>query len=304
MKIQCNFCKHGEANTYLVLVDHRLNIPGKWELFKCENCGLLFIWPQPNWDELILHYPKQYHGYLTSKSNLQDIFRKYGLRKRVKKILHFANKKRGEILDVGCASGEFLETFRSLSDWEVTGLEVVDPAISISKQKGITVITKELEDANLKGASFDVITLWDVLEHVSDPSAVLLECHRILKQSGLLVIKTPDPSGLEARIFDRYWVGYEAPQHLYSFPRKVLVDFLTNTGYRVDKVAQTGSDYAAPFISLSFFFADHGYNRLSRFCVRFSRSILGRIILMLAIKPLRLLGIRSSCTYYATKTIE
>lgn len=303
MDIKCNFCGISNSICYLKVVDHRLNIPGEWNLYKCANCGLIFLWPQPDWEELILHYPKQYHGYLTSKSHILDSFRKYGLKKRIKSILEFKNTK-GEILDIGCASGEFLEEFRDLTGWQVTGLEVVEPAIKITRKKNISVITKELLDANLKENTFDVITLWDVIEHLSDPSAVLIECHKILKKDGLIVIKTPDPSGIEALFFKKYWVGYEAPQHLFNFPRKVLVDYLHNIGFRVERIGQTGSDYAAPFLSISFFLADHGYNKLACFLVKFSRSIAGRLLLMIITKPFRFIGIRSSCTYYATKITD
>lgn len=300
MNINCNFCGSSDCIRYLKVVDHRLHIPGEWTLYKCTNCGLIFLWPQPDWDELILHYPKQYHGYLQSKSPILNTFRKYGLKKRIKSILEH-KKLKGEILDIGCASGEFLEEFRDITGWQVTGLEVVEPAIKIAQEKNIPVITTELLDANLRKNKFDVITLWDVLEHVTDPSAVLSECHRILKTGGLIVIKTPDPSGIEALIFKKYWVGYEAPQHLFNFPRKVLVDYLQQIGFRVEKIKQTGSDFAAPFLSISFFLADHGYNRLANNLVKFSRSIVGRFLLMIIIKPFRLFGIRSSCTYYAIK---
>lgn len=303
MKRKCNFCGSNDGHNYLKVSDHRLDIPGEWDLFKCNNCGLIYLWPQPDWDELILHYPEQYHGYLSSKSTILNAFRRYGLKKRIKSILEFKNSI-GVILDIGCASGEFLEEFRNSTGWQVTGLEVVENAIKSAKDKSIPVITEELLNANLDENTFDVVTLWDVLEHLADPSAVLIECHRILKKEGLLVIKTPDPSGIEASIFKEYWVGYEAPQHLFNFPRKVLVDYLYKIGFRVERISQTGSDFAAPFLSISFFLADHGYNKLANNLVKFSRSIAGRLFLMIFIKPFRFIGIRSSCTYYATKFTE
>lgn len=300
MNIICNFCGSTKASKYLTVTDHRLNIPGEWDLYKCTNCGLIFIWPQPDWNELSLHYPKEYHGYITSKSRLLNIFRKYGLAKRTKSIQNFKSSN-GILLDIGCASGDFLEEFRNKTGWEVIGIEIIEDAVKVAQEKKITIIKNDLISANLKENTYDVITLWDVLEHLPDPSAVLIECNRILKDDGLLVIKTPDPSGIEASMFGKYWVGYEAPQHLFIFPRNVLINFLEKTDFRIKKLSQTGSDYAAPLLSLSFILSDHGQKKLASSLVKFSRSIIGRVFLMFLIKPFRTFGIRSSCTYYATK---
>ena len=297
----CNFCGHQQAEKYLTLTDLRLNLPGSWNLMKCENCGLLFLDPQPGWQELSAHYPKEYHAYLRKDSKSTSLLREFGLRNRVKTVLSRATVQKGKILDVGCATGDFLHAFQSASGWDVIGLEIVPEAAAEAKAKGITIIEKDLEEANLADNSFDVITLWDVLEHMPDPAKALHLCHNLLKPGGLLVLKCPDPSGREASIFQESWIGYEAPQHLFGFPRSVLVNKIEGIGFTQLSTAHTGSDYAAFFVSLGHWLNRRGRISLSKFIIRATHKPLGRITAGILVRPIRWLGIRSSCTYYCQK---
>ena len=297
----CNFCGHQQAESFLELKDLRLNLPGSWNLMKCENCGLLFIDPQPTWEELSAHYPKDYHAYLRKDSKITAFLRGFGLRNRVKSIVRKTAIQKGSILDVGCATGDFLHAFQTATGWDVMGLEIVPEAAAAARAKGLTIIEKDLEDANLPDGSFDVITLWDVLEHMPDPAKVLRICYALLKPGGSLVLKCPDPSGKEAALFKESWIGYEAPQHLFGFPQPVLVNKLKEIGFPKVTTASTGSDYAAFFVSLGHWLKHRGRINLSKFIIRSTHKPLGRIVAGILVRPVRWLGIRSSCTYYVQK---
>lgn len=296
-KNDCNFCGSTKSKVYLNLKDYRLNLPGKWDLFQCENCGLLYLFPQPNWDELKTHYPEQYHGYIKGGSRLTCWLRKMGINKRVKSILNH-RKNKGILLDIGCATGDFLDRFRKVSGWQVSGLEIVEEAAEIARQKKLTIYSQNLLNINFPENMFDVITLWDVLEHMPDPSAVIKECHRILKKGGILVIKAPDPSGWEAKMFKETWVGFEAPQHLFGFPKNVLIDKLQKSGFEVVALKQTGSDYSSFFLSIAFWLKENQLEKVGLILTKFVRTFMGRIITGLMIRPLRLFGLKSSCIYY------
>lgn len=297
----CNFCGHQQADHFLTLTDLRLNLPGSWNLMKCENCGLLFIDPQPTWEELSAHYPKDYHAYLRKDSKISASLRGFGLRKRVKSILRRTNIQKGCLLDVGCATGDFLHAFQTATDWDVMGLEIVPEAAVAARAKGLTIIEKDLEDTNIADGSFDVITLWDVLEHMPNPAQILQICYGLLKPGGSLVLKCPDPSGKEAGLFKESWIGYEAPQHLFGFPQPVLVNKLKEIGFPKVTTASTGSDYAAFFVSLGHWLRRRGRINLSKFIIRSTHKPLGRIVAGILVRPVRWLGIRSSCTYYVQK---
>jgi len=219
----------------------------------------------------------------------------------VKSILRRASVQKGSLLDVGCATGDFLQAFHAISDWDVMGLEIVPEAAAAARAKGLSIIEKNLEHANLEAATFDVITLWDVLEHMPDPAQILKICYEVLKPGGMLVIKCPDPSGKEAALFKESWIGYEAPQHLFDFPKMVLVNKLKGIGFEPVTTSQTGSDYAAFFVSFGHWLKRRERLSLSKFIIRATRKPLGRILAGILVRPFRWLGIRSSCTYYVQK---
>lgn len=297
----CNFCSHRQVEPFLALSDLRLNLKGSWNLVRCENCGLLFLDPQPGWEELSAHYPKEYHAYLRKDSKMTSILRGFGLRNRVKSVIRKASTQKGTLLDVGCATGDFLFAFQALSGWDVTGQEIVPEAAAAARAKGLTIIEKNLEDANLSDGSLDVITLWDVLEHMPNPAGTLQICYALLKPGGMLVLKCPDPAGREASMFRESWIGYEAPQHLFGFPKPVLLNKLKETGFGPTQTGQTGSDYLAFFVSFGHWLNRRGRIHLSKFIIGATHKPLGRIIAGILARPIRWLGIRSSCTYYCQK---
>ena len=297
----CNFCNHQQAERFLELKDLRLDLPGTWQLVRCENCGLLFIDPQPGWEELSAHYPKEYHAYLHKDSRILTFLRGFGLRNRVKTVLRKTNNQKGKLLDVGCATGDFLEAFKTASGWDVTGLEIVSEAAVVARAKGLTIIEKDLENASLPVSSIDVITLWDVLEHMPDPANALQTCYALLQPGGMLVLKCPDPAGKEASLFKESWIGHEAPQHLFGFPKAVLLKKLEIVGFTQVRTAYAGSDYSAFFTSLGHWLNSRGQVCLSKLIISVTHKPLGRIIAGILARPIRWFGIRSSCTYYCYK---
>lgn len=297
----CNFCGNRQAELFLTLSDLRMNLAGSWNLVKCGNCGLLSLDPQPGWEELSAHYPKDYHAYLRKDSKITSFLRRFGLRNRAKSVLRKTSTQKGTLLDVGCATGDFLFAFQTVSGWDVTGLEIVPEAAAGARTKGLTIIEKNLENTNLADGSFDVITLWDVLEHMPNPAGTLQICYDLLKPGGMLVLKCPDPAGGEALIFQQSWIGYEAPQHLFGFPKPVLLSKLKDTGFDPTRTEYTGSDYPAFFISFGHWLNRRGRIHLSKFIISATHKPLGRIFAGILVRPIRWLGIRSSCTYYCQK---
>jgi SAM-dependent methyltransferase len=127
------------------------------------------------------------------------------------------SKKAGNLLDVGCGTGEFLETAER-GGFTVTGIEPSDTAAWIAG-KSHAVIQGELEDIRLPPASFDVVTLWSVLEHVGDPSAFLERIKTLLKNDGLLAVRMPSSDGL---LPDLAYRLYRLTAGAVRFPLRVL----------------------------------------------------------------------------------
>ena len=137
----------------------------------------------------------------------------------------------GHLLDVGCATGNYLAEMQK-KDWQVTGVELEPDTADYARRRfDIDVFTGDLLESNFPSRSYDVVTLWDVLEHVYSPIAVLQEVHRVLKSDGLLIFSIPDPDSIWAHRFQAAWIGYDAPRHLHLFHGDNLQQLLIETGY-------------------------------------------------------------------------
>lgn len=302
--VTCDFCGSDNAALVHLLGDVRLRRPGQFNLVRCNQCGLFYINPRPNWEELKPHYPENYHCFITAIEDQPSAFvrwaQRYGVRRRCNSIIRRKNK--GRLLDVGCSTGIFLNEIHRYGNWEVYGIEPIQAAADFVRRRyGIQVYNGFLLDTALPDESFDVVTLWDVLEHTRDPSATLREIYRVLKPGGLVVLKSPDPSSWEARVFGSSWVGFEAPQHLYGFPSSTLVKRLYELGFTKCETITLGSDYTTFTSSLSLWLEARGRTNLSKFFQGLSRSVITRVICAPFFTALRTFGFHSSYIYYAYK---
>ncbi len=144
-------------------------------------------------------------------SGATDLLFRYGMSRRDQMVTRF--KQSGRMLDVGCATGVFLQWFQAGGSWDLYGLELSEGAARVARAAGLNVFIGQLEEAAYPENYFDVVTFWDVLEHISDPRSALLETRRILKPDGILVLRLPNAASLDARIFRQYWSGLDAPRH-------------------------------------------------------------------------------------------
>lgn len=143
----------------------------------------------------------------------------------------------GRLLDVGCGSGEFLQRHVALG-WEGWGVEVSPEAVRYAREKrGLRVFQGELAAARFPPAMFDTVVFNHSLEHMFSPTATLREVHRILRPGGRLFLALPNAASAEARLFGRWWFGWEVPRHLYHFTPRTLDRCLRQSGFRVIRMA-------------------------------------------------------------------
>jgi 2-polyprenyl-3-methyl-5-hydroxy-6-metoxy-1,4-benzoquinol methylase len=137
----------------------------------------------------------------------------------------------GRLLDFGCGGGAFLERMRR-AGWQVTGLDISDAlAKRVRGELGIPVLTGTLPHPELAEGSFDLITMWQSLEHVHDPLRVLSECHRLLAPGGRLLIAAPNMDSAAFRWCGAAWVGLDLPRHLTHFTPHTLCLMLDRAGF-------------------------------------------------------------------------
>ena len=265
--VACDLCGADDAETVFLLRDYLHHIEGIFRLVRCRQCGLMYLNPRPTLEEMRRYYPDDYHAYRVVDSRVSFITRldhRYGIIKRCRAVIAYAGLKSGRILDIGCSTGSFLDTMRCYG-WECYGVEINTRAANYAREHlGLNVFAGTLIDAHYPDSFFDVVTLWNVLEHLHQPQATLHEIHRIIRQNGLLVISLPNPDCIEAKIFGRYWAGLDAPRHLYIYSRHTLERALALAGFTVKKVVSFTGRYHVLALSLEFWLDDKVPNERMR----------------------------------------
>lgn len=210
-----------------------LALPGSYQFVRCRQCGLIYLNPQPTWPERALHYSLGYRGYqrlTTATSSLQRQSMQYGLRKRQRLVENHVSQ--GRLLDVGCGGGDFVHWMRRHGEWRACGLERVTAVARAARDDyAAPIVVGDQSRLGFAAASFDVITLWAVLEHLSDPMQGLIECARLLRPGGLLVVRTVIGESWGACLFGKYWVGFDAPRILFVFSHHTLDRYLLSAGF-------------------------------------------------------------------------
>jgi SAM-dependent methyltransferase len=271
----CDICGSTRSEVLFEIPDlwtDRMNISALY--YKCPDCGLVFQSPKPSSEDLKIYYPDNYEVF-HNKSNLLN---KFGLWRRFGLIQRY--KSKGILLDVGSAQGNFLNYIISNKGWEGIGLETNQKAAENARQVyGLNIINDQIENADFMGQTFDVITLWDVLEHLTDPSSVLKKLRNTLKPDGILVLRLPNLSCLDAKWFGKCWAGYDSPRHLFVFTIDNLEILLKQTGYKIKLIYSNIGGYLNFVKSLDFYMKYHLVNpNLRKSIIKVLRSIPIRII--------------------------
>jgi SAM-dependent methyltransferase len=235
-RVACGYCGSSESKPYAELEDWFCGLPGHFTMVRCAQCGLLRLNPRPDSDTIGRYYLEAYKPFIDSRSTPSTLNNRlrawaleYGLRRRVRMVSR--NQPEGRLLDVGCATGLFLDAVRRHGPWQVQGIEPSPSAAEFGRRElGLDIVQVTFAGAEFDDASFDVITMWDVLEHLHDPTAALHKAARLLRPGGVLVLRVPHLESIGARLFGRYWAGLDAPRHLYVYPRDVLDDMMQDAG--------------------------------------------------------------------------
>ncbi|MFN3757522.1 MAG: class I SAM-dependent methyltransferase, partial [Flavobacterium sp.] len=148
------------------------------------------------------------------------------------KLVNQCQDGHGSILDFGCGTGDFLMQTQTNS-WKSYGYEPNEKARELAKSKGLCLID-DLNDVD--DHFFDVITLWHVFEHLSDPEESIVNFKRILKPNGTLIIAVPNYKSYDAQYYGKFWAAYDVPRHLWHFSRKSFEILSDNQNMKVKKV--------------------------------------------------------------------
>jgi SAM-dependent methyltransferase len=259
----CPMCGQRQEQQLFVGGDLLHPTAERFRLVNCLNCGHLFQNPRPTATAIDRYYPPEYMPFLRAIEDEPSLFkrleRSYGRAMRCQRVHRMAGKV-GRLLDVGCATGIFLDGMRRLG-WQVQGVEPSASAVAYARSRfGLDVFEGRLEDAHYPANHFDVITLWDVLEHVHEPRQVLGELARIMRPGGLLVMSLPNPDSLEARLIGEHWLGWDLPRHLNLFRPMFLRTHLAEAGFATEAIQSFTAGYSVLLMSLEQQLASAGRN--------------------------------------------
>lgn len=259
-QIECPLCDSPDSEPVALHHDRLLGIDGQFSMVRCTCCGLCYLNPQPTMAELVRYYPEDYDPFETPPPDQIPLPQRasvsHRLHKRKRAVTR--HKRSGHLLEIGCANGLFLHAMRQTNDWQVQGVEVSEPAVHYARERlGLDVFHGPLEDAQLPEHFFDVVVMWDVLEHVHSPKDTLRETHRVLKPDGVLVFRLPLLDSWDRKLFGPYWAGWDAPRHLTLFSRHTLDMMLTSAGFRVDQIDCTSGGYTGFVLSIRFWAGEH-----------------------------------------------
>lgn len=235
----CPVCKQASLKTILSLNDYFLTNE-IFSICECQNCKLKFTNPRPSENELSKYYESA--EYISHTNNSIGFFnqtyklvRQYAISRKVKFIKSFLS--RGNLLDIGSGTGEFINHIKS-KKFNVTGIEPnYNARIKAIEKYGLDVID-EVEIDQLQKASFDIITLWHVLEHVYDLNQRIIQIKNLLKSNGVLIIAVPNCDSFDAKHYKNYWAAYDVPRHLYHFNPSTLLHLFNANGFSHIKTKQ------------------------------------------------------------------
>lgn len=222
MSVKCPFCESENTRLHLKLKDYFLS-QEEFEIHECDECKLLFTTPRPDATAIGKYYKSE--DYLSHNEHKKGLVP--WIYNRVKKV-NIRNKYKvcdvhaqAHLLDFGCGVGDFLH-YTQQKGCDVTGCDLSEDARKIASEKlGKTIVTPE-EIFALPHYTFDIITMWHVLEHIDDLQNQVEQLHRLLKDNGRLVIAVPNYKSYDAEYYKDKWAAYDVPRHLNHFHKESL----------------------------------------------------------------------------------
>ncbi|MBI5047561.1 MAG: class I SAM-dependent methyltransferase [Deltaproteobacteria bacterium] len=220
--VSCNIC--GSSNEKLITTQNG------YKVVKCIGCGFVYVNPRPTSETLkqlyLTYLPEKIEDPLLWDTYMKDVFAKAA------NILVKQFPDGGKILDIGCGYGFFLSRMKA-KGWQVYGIDVSETAVSYASGHGLDVALGTLDNVKYEDKSFDVVTLFYVLEHLPDPLKAIQEIRRILNPNGLLLLRVPHTTPI-VRILSLLGIKnnlYDPPFHLNDFSNVAIKGILKMAGF-------------------------------------------------------------------------
>ena len=223
-----------------------------FRVMRCGECGLDFLSPRITEEDILDFYQGQdyyapsharqgYDDYLDLRVAWIKTFRR-----RLENVAVY--KSEGRILDVGCGPGFFLEAAKEMGYTDLWGIDPSDYIVGVSREKfGEKILQGTIESDELKPESFDILTAFDVFEHIYRPVAFLDRAHELLKEDGVIAFTTPNPKSFLARVFGKQWVSFKMPEHVFYWSPETVRKVMEEK-FEIIEVRRAGQFATASFL--------------------------------------------------------
>ncbi len=233
----CPACRSRNVSEVFLCRDHTVS-KEEFSVWECGDCTLRFTQDVPTEEEIGAYY--QSEDYVshsnTSKGLINSLYqavRNYTIKGKVSLVKRLSGKKSDSLLDVGCGTGEFLAGVQR-AGWQVQGLEP-DPGARKQASDLTGTMVGEAGDLFSLSGSFQVITMWHVLEHVHRLHEYLDCFQKILAPGGVILIAVPNYTSTDAQQYQTHWAAYDVPRHLYHFSPKSMERLMELHGFHVEQ---------------------------------------------------------------------
>ncbi|WP_298117680.1 class I SAM-dependent methyltransferase [Flavobacterium sp.] len=205
---------------FLKVIDYSVS-KETFDLLHNEELDMLITNPQPSLEKLPSYYESV--DYISHTDGNKSLFEKMyqfvkGIALKNKLKLINSQSAKGRILDIGAGVGDFLSVCKN-DGWQTVGIEPSEKAKTIAKGKGVSFVENQSE---LEDHSFDIITMWHVLEHVPDLENQIKELKRLIKPNGTIIIAVPNFNSFDANYYGKFWAAFDVPIHLWHFSKTAI----------------------------------------------------------------------------------
>lgn len=219
----CPICENKNIAKKLTCKDHSTS-KEVFEIVSCETCDFTFTNPRPKNEDLGEYYKSDM--YISHTNNTKGLFnwlyqtiRKYAIGTKV--ALLKQNSKKGNHLDIGCGTGEFLNACKD-AGYKVKGIEPSDLAREQAIKNYNLPVSKDTDLAQFKDSEFNSISMWHVLEHVPNINKTISNINRILQKDGIAIIAVPNHKSWDTKYYQEFWAAWDVPIHLWHFSKETI----------------------------------------------------------------------------------
>ncbi len=232
----CPICQSNDWQHVFNVKDYTVS-EKEFEIVQCNSCTFRFTQDAPTLEDIGEYYKSEdYISHTnTSKGLINQLYQKVRVRTMKQKagiVQKYSGLRTGNLLDIGCGTGTFLHTMQR-QGWNVSGLEPDSDAREVARiEYGIHANPSHLL-FSLDPGGFNAITLWHVLEHVHSLHEYIDQLKILLAKEGVLFIAVPNYTTKDAKVYEKYWAGYDVPRHLYHFSPQSMQLLMKNHGLKI-----------------------------------------------------------------------